>query len=99
MDTDLRKNIIKLQQWNIVVFRVEDEHYEKVIGYDACSDGFHISSIILRFDRANGRAWTETNGYYELIGKPGALHPKAQIIFEKLQAHKNLNVKLRYSLT
>lgn len=98
MDTDSRKTVIKLRQWNVVVFKAENQLYEKILGYDAFSDSFHISSIIVEFDRSSGRAWTETNGYYELIGEPGALHPKAQIIYEKLKAHRKLSVKLKYPI-
>ncbi len=96
MDTDLRKNIIKLQQWNIVIFSKGDELYEKILGYDASNDCFHISAKIICFDKSEGTARTETNGHYELIGVPGALHPKARIIFEKLNAHTKFKVTLKY---
>lgn len=97
MDTDLRKNIIKLQQWNIVIFSVEGELYEKILGYDASNDSFHISAKIISFDKSDGTARTETNGHYELIGEPGVLHPKARIIFEKLNVHTKLKVTLKYN--
>jgi hypothetical protein len=98
MDTDLRKTVIKLQHWNIVIFSKGDEIYEKILGYDASNDCFHISAKIISFDISEGLAMTETNGHYELVGKPGPLHPKAQTIFEKLKAHKNLNVELRFKV-
>lgn len=96
MCQSLPPGYIELAEWNIVIIEINDDIYEKFLGYDVNVKDFRISSKIIIYEEHSAIGETVSGSFYKLQGRPGNLHPKAQVIFNKLTAHPEVKASLKY---
>ena len=96
MCQSLPPGYIELAEWNIVIIEINNDIYEKFLGYDVNADEFRISSKIVTYDKISAKGETISGAIYKLQGLPGKLHPTAQVIFNKLTAHPEVKVALKF---
>ncbi len=87
---------IVMSKWNILVIEHDGQVIEKFLGYWHGQNTYRISSQIDSYDRETDTGRTLSGSHYKFLDKPGALHPKAQIIFDQLKALENVSLRLKY---
>ncbi|EEF80547.1 hypothetical protein [Methylophaga thiooxydans] len=99
MDISLPPAHVTMSDWNIVVIVHKGNTIEKFLGYSVNDQHYRISSQIHEYDPEKKRGLTDSGSIYEFIEEPGQLHPKAQVVFDKLNAWEEVDVTLKFAVS
>lgn len=67
---------VSLASWNIIIVKIDGVGTaERFLGLDLHTDEFRLSTNIEKYDDEKAIGHTESGSIYQLIGKPGELHP------------------------
>lgn len=89
---------VEMSDWNIVVIKHNGKTIEKFLGYSLHDRDYRISSQIEYYDSESKTGRTLSGSEYRFLGEPGQLHPRAQYIFNMLEQHDDVEIKLKYEM-